>query len=190
MSSPWPNGAQAALAFSFDWESAMGGLDPLQGASTTYDATPCTGAGWRCARAPTSCWPVRQPTIRATFYATGYNLLDGNTERRQFAGNPTYNWAGRSGAGRPTYWTTHPWYGDDPYGTVQSDPAWYFGDQTDALHAAGHEIGSHTFGHLYVRGATPQELRRRPGRVGRGRRRREGCRRCSRSPSPGSRPTA
>jgi hypothetical protein len=96
--------------------------------------------------------------ISATFYATGYNLLDGNTERRVFSGNPTYAWA-KPKWGWPTdYWTQHPWFGDDPFGTVQTDPGWYFGDQTDALRAAGHEIASHTFGHLYVRGATPDEL--------------------------------
>ena len=27
---------------------------------------------------------------RATFYVNGYNFLTGNTERRQFVGNPTY----------------------------------------------------------------------------------------------------
>ena len=96
--------------------------------------------------------------VSATFYATGYNLLDGNTERRTFAGNPTYSWAKPKWGWATDYWTTHPWYGDDPFGTVQSDPAWYFGDQQDALRAAGHEIASHTFGHLYVRGATPEEL--------------------------------
>src|SRR3712207_8403087 len=34
-------------------------------------------------------------SISATFYGTGYNLLNGNTQRREFSGNPTYEWARR-----------------------------------------------------------------------------------------------
>jgi len=104
----------------------------------------------------------RTYNIQATYYATGYNFLLGNTERREFMGSPTFGWAQQATKTRAGWlsdrWTKTPWFADDPHGTVQSDPAWYFGDQTDALHAAGHEIGSHTFGHLYVRGSTPEEL--------------------------------
>lgn len=155
---PHPNGAQGALAFSFDWESAMGGAihskgmdphDPAGAAAHGIDMR--QGAGWLAAL-------FADHKIDATFYATGYNLLDGNTERRTFSGDPLYTWANKKDGWATDYWTTHKWYSDDPYGTVQSDPAWYFGDQTRALSKAGHEIAPHTFGHLYVRGATPQQL--------------------------------
>lgn len=96
--------------------------------------------------------------VQATFYATGYNLLDGNVERRTFSGDPVYKWAAPKNRWDTDWWLTHKWYGDDPYGTYQSRPAWYFGDQTRRLLNAGHEIASHTFGHLYVRGSNPQEL--------------------------------
>jgi hypothetical protein len=98
--------------------------------------------------------------ISATFYATGYNLLDGNTQHLTFSGDPTYTWAKPEPKGRwnTDWWLTHPWFSDDPFGTYQTDPAWYFGDQTQALLAAGDEIAPHTFGHIYVRGAKPSEL--------------------------------
>src|SRR5207253_42334 len=97
-------------------------------------------------------------SISATFYATGYDLLDGNTEQRTFSGNQTYSCAKPKWGWATDYWTTHPWYSDDPFGTAQTDPGWYFGDQADRLRAAGREIASHTFGHLYVRGSNPDEL--------------------------------
>jgi hypothetical protein len=148
-----PNGRQGALAFSFDWESAMGGAihskgmaehDPVSAAEHGMDMR--QGADWL------DDLFVRNH-ISATFYGTGYNLLDGNTEHRTFAGDPTYQWASPKNRWETDYWTKHPWYTDDPHGTYQSEPAWYFGDQTRRLMSAGHEIASHTFGHLYVRGA-------------------------------------
>ena len=155
---PYPAGARAALAFSFDWESAMGGSIHSKGAEI-HDSAAATAHGLAMRQGADILREIFATyAVSATFYATGYNLLDGNTERRTFAGNPTYSWAKPKWGWATDYWTTHPWYGDDPFGTVQTDPAWYFGDQTDALRAAGHEIGSHTFGHLYVRGSTPEEL--------------------------------
>ncbi len=152
---PWPNGARAALAFSFDWESAMGGLiHSKSGHDLAYAET--RGRNMR-AGADILAGLFAGYGIQATFYATGYNLLDGNPDHRLFAGNPTYPF-GTQWYWNTDYWLTHPWYGDDPYGTVASDPAWYFGDQSDRLAAAGHEIGSHTFGHLYVRGTKPSAL--------------------------------
>ncbi|MDQ2809966.1 MAG: polysaccharide deacetylase family protein [Chloroflexota bacterium] len=152
---PWPNGAQAALAFSFDWESAMGGLiHSKSGHDLAYAET--RGRNMR-AGADILAGLFAQHHITATFYATGYNLLDGNPDHRQFAGNPTYPFGTRWGW-NTDYWLIHPWYSDDPYGTVATDPAWYFGDQTDRLVAAGHEIGSHTFGHLAVRATLPISL--------------------------------
>lgn len=148
-----PEGRQGAIAFSFDWESAMGGAihskgmaehDPEAAAEHGIDMR--QGADWLNDL-------FARHHISATFYGTGYNLLDGNTERRTFAGNPTYDWASRENRWETNYWTEHPWYGDDPFGTYESHPAWYFGDQTRGLMSAGHEIASHTFGHIYVRGS-------------------------------------
>ncbi|MGI8688896.1 MAG: polysaccharide deacetylase family protein, partial [Thermomicrobiales bacterium] len=97
---------------------------------------------------------------RATFYVNGYNFLTGNTARRQFVGNPTYTRYTAITAGFASdYWATHPWYGDDPYGTEQTNPAWYFGSLTKQLAADGHDIESHTFGHLFLHaGITAQQL--------------------------------
>lgn len=155
-----PNGAQGALAFSFDWESAMGGAIHSRG-MTVHD--PKGAAEHGQAMRDGAAWLNKlfnQHNIKATFYATGYNLLDGNTQRREFSGNPTYKWAriGNGSGWDTNWWLTHTWYSDDPFGAIQTDPAWYFGDQTRTLLQAGHEIAPHTFGHLYVRGAKPQEL--------------------------------
>ena len=153
-----PNGAQGSIAFSFDWESAMGGAIHSKGmeqhdprAAEQHGMEMRQGADWLNDL-------FTRHDIKATFYGTGYNLLDGNTERRTFAGDPIYKWASPRNRWASDYWLTHKWYGDDPYGTYQTHPAWYFGDQTRKLLKAGHEIAPHTFGHLYVRGAKPQEL--------------------------------
>lgn len=154
----YPNGAQGALAFSFDWESAMGGAIHSKGmeahdlaGAAQHGLAMRQGADWL-----NNLFATYQ--ISTTFYATGYNLLDGNTQRLTFSGNPTYKWASPKNGWASNYWLINPWYSDDPFGTAQSDPAWYFGDQTRALLAAGDEIGSLTFGHLYVRGTTLSEL--------------------------------
>jgi hypothetical protein len=155
---PHPNGASASLAFSFDWETAMGGAvhskgmdvhDPKGAAEHGMEMR--EGADWLNDL-------FKRYDIKATFYATGYNLLDGNTERKTFSGDPTYKWASRKNGWATDYWISHKWYSDDPYGTSKTDPAWYFGDQTRNLLSAGHEIAPHTFGHLYVRGSNPTEL--------------------------------
>jgi peptidoglycan/xylan/chitin deacetylase (PgdA/CDA1 family) len=96
--------------------------------------------------------------VKGTFYATGYNLLDGNRDRRTFVGDPTYDWASPEHGWNDEYWLTHRWFSDDPFGDFTSHPAWYFGDQTRMLVEAGHEVAPHTFGHLYVRGSNPVEL--------------------------------
>jgi peptidoglycan/xylan/chitin deacetylase (PgdA/CDA1 family) len=152
---PWPDGRAGALAFSFDWETAMGGLIHSK---SQHDTQYAVSRGLAMRQGADILLGLFQATqIRGTFYATGYNLLDGNTERRTFAGDPHYKYGPDQGW-QTTWWLTHAWYSDDPYGTVQSDPAWYFGDQTERLAAAGQEIGSHTFGHLYVRGTKPLSL--------------------------------
>lgn len=155
---PHPNGALGSLAFSFDWESAMGGAIHSKGMDP-HDPKGAVQHGLEMRQGGDWLNDLFKKTgVEATFYGTGYNLLDGNSERRTFAGDPTYKWASPKNGWATDYWTTHKWYGDDPYGTLQSDPAWYFGDQTRALLGAGHEIAPHTFGHLYVRGTTPAEL--------------------------------
>jgi peptidoglycan/xylan/chitin deacetylase (PgdA/CDA1 family) len=153
-----PNGARGSVAFSFDWETAMGGPIHSQG-MTEHDPDSAAkhglmmrqGADWLKELFDTY-------KVKGTFYATGYNLLDGNTGGRTFSGDPTYKWASPKNRWSSDYWLTHKWFSDDPHGTVQSAPEWYFGDQTRALLRAGHEIAPHTFGHLYVRGAKPGEL--------------------------------
>ena len=155
---PFPDAQRAALAFSFDWESAMGGPGHSKGAEEHDVAAATRGSLAMRQGADYLLRLFATQAVSGTFYATGYNLLDGNTARRLFAGNPTYAWPKPKWGWATDYWTTHPWYQDDPFGTAQSDPAWYFGDQTNVLLAAGQEIGSHTFGHLYVRGSTPDEL--------------------------------
>jgi peptidoglycan/xylan/chitin deacetylase (PgdA/CDA1 family) len=153
-----PNGAQGSIAFSFDWESAMGGAIHSKGmvqhdpqAAEQHGIEMRQGADWLKEL-------FAQHGIKATFYGTGYNLLDGNEQRRIFSGDPIYRWASPEFGWGSDYWLTHKWYSDDPYATYETEPAWYFGDQARALLGAGHEIAPHTFGHLYVRGSNPQEL--------------------------------
>lgn len=175
---PMPNYARAALSFSFDWESAMGGLIHSRGG--TPDPGESEGGGIAVSADDISAAvndAVRRGDdmragadyllslftrfgVKGTFYATGYNLLDGNPQQQHFVGNPTYKWANPQNGWGNNYWLTHPWYGQDPFST-DTDPigkAWYFGDQTDRLNAAGQDIESHTFGHLYVRGTSVQEF--------------------------------
>ncbi|HEX9988778.1 MAG TPA: polysaccharide deacetylase family protein [Chloroflexia bacterium] len=153
-----PNGTQGSIAFSFDWESAMGGAIHSKGmvahdpqAAEQHGIQMREGADWLEEL-------FAKHDIKATFYGTGYNLLDGNEQRRTFSGDPIYEWAGPEFGWEADYWLAHKWYSDDPYATYESEPAWYFGDQTRSLLGAGHEIAPHTFGHLYVRGSNPQEL--------------------------------
>ncbi len=151
----WPNGAAAALAFSFDWESTMG--SPIH-SRTEHDLAYARQRGRNMRQGADILLDYfQQNHIQATFYANGYNLLDGNTAREKFAGDPTYKY-GASQGWHTTWWITNTWYSDDPYGTVQSDPDWYFGDQTDRLVAAGQEIGNHTFGHIYGRATKRAQL--------------------------------
>jgi hypothetical protein len=157
---PWPNGARGALSFSFDWETSMGGLihslrdDPQNGSALSR--------GLRMREGITTTLSLFRPHgIRATYYANGYNFLFGNTERRQFMGNPTFAWADDTPPHRwpNDHWATTPWFADDPYGTVQSHPAWYFGDLVPLLLREGQDIQSHTFSHLYGGFASVEEWR-------------------------------
>ncbi|HEX2911809.1 MAG TPA: hypothetical protein VH186_13455 [Chloroflexia bacterium] len=174
---PMPNYAKAALSFTFDWETAMGGLIHSQGGSpapgeggenTGQGITPenlkaaisdAENRGLNMRKGADFLLDIfSRNNIRGTFYANGYNLLDGNTQKKQFLGNPIYKWASTKNNWISDFWTKTPWYGLDPYGDDKTSPAWYFGDQTERMKAAGQDIESHTFGHLYVRGTTPQEF--------------------------------
>jgi peptidoglycan/xylan/chitin deacetylase (PgdA/CDA1 family) len=158
--SPWPDGRRAAVSFSFDWETAMGGLvhsrsvgEPL------YDADPALRA-MRMREGVTTTLAIFRPYhVRATYYANGYNFLLGNRDRRRFMGDPTFAWATRANGWTSDTWATTRWFAPDPYGTGQSDPAWYFGDLLPALAEAGHDVQSHTFSHLYAGLSSVDELR-------------------------------
>ncbi len=155
---PFPNYYRGGLAFSFDWETAMGGAIHSRG-DPNHDVAGAEAMGMKMREG--AKWLgdlLADYGISGTFFATGYNLLDGNPTRRQFVGNPTYRWANRKNGWASDYWVSHPWYSDDPYGDYTSDPAWYFGDLTRYLLGQRHDIQTHTFGHLYVRGTKPEEL--------------------------------
>ena len=154
---PWPNGARGAVSFTFDWETAMGGL--IHTRSNLAD-DPNYSQDWReramrMREGVTTTLDLFRPDgIRATYYATGYNFLQGNAERRQFLGNPTYEWA-KPQNGWPNDWSQRPWFGDDPFGTVESDPIWYFGDLVPRLLAEKQDIQTHTFAHFAATYVTP-----------------------------------
>jgi hypothetical protein len=146
---PWPEGRRAALSFSFDWETAMGGLihsrsdDPHSGQNALDRAM-------RMRQGVTTTLDLFRPYgIRATYYANGYNFLLGNTERRQFMGDPTFTWATRTNGWPDDTWATTPWFAKDPYGTARSDPGWYFGDLIPLLRNEHQDPQSHTFSHFY-----------------------------------------
>jgi len=168
---PFPEGRRAALAFSFDWESAMGGLIHSRSSGEGEGATVGLrdDGGPSVAQAEDKGQRMRDGArflaalfvrygIKATFYSTGYNLLDGNPTCLKFLGDPVYRNANMANGWGSDWWRTHPWFGDDPCSTEAQAPAWYFASETRALADAGHEIASHTFGHLYVRGVTPEQL--------------------------------
>ncbi|MGQ9926638.1 MAG: polysaccharide deacetylase family protein [Chloroflexaceae bacterium] len=147
---PWPLGRQAAVAFTFDWETAMGGLIHSRSVGDPdYDKDP-EARGLRMREGITTTLRIFRPHgVRATYYATGYNFLLGNLERRRFMDDPVFAWANLANGWTTDRWTHTPWFADDPFGSYRSHPAWYFGDLIWPLHEAGHEIQSHTFSHLY-----------------------------------------
>ncbi len=158
---PWPDYHRAAFAFTFDWETAMGGLIHTRGGVREHDVA---DAESRAGRMRQGAVILRRQFdiygIKATWYVNGYNFLTGNTARRQFMGNPTYTRYSPTNAGfRTDYWTRNPWFGDDPYGTEGTHPAWYFGTLTQEFAAGGQDIQSHTFAHIFLAsGVTPQQL--------------------------------
>jgi hypothetical protein len=156
----WPEGRDAALSFSFDWETSMGGLIHSRSVDDpNVDQDPIL-RGMRMREGVTTTLSLFAPyDIPATYYANGYNFLFGNTERRTFMGDPVFRWAQRTNRWTTDAWATTRWFASDPYGDVASDPAWYFGDLIAPLNDAGHDIQSHTFSHLYGGLASVDEWR-------------------------------
>jgi len=158
---PWPNGYQAALSFSFDWETTMGGLVHSRSlaAEDPNNAVDPQVRGMRMRQGITNTLDLfRAYHIRATYYATGYNFLRGNAERRTFMGDPTFDWASQAN-GWKSDWSKRPWFGSDPHGTLASNPDYYFGDLVPLLLAARQDIQTHTFSHLYGGYASPEQWR-------------------------------
>ncbi|EFO81259.1 polysaccharide deacetylase [Oscillochloris trichoides DG-6] len=156
----WPNDRRAAVAFTFDWETTMGGLIHSRSLGDPNADQDPLARGLRMREGVTTTMQIfARYDVRATYFATGYNFLLGNVEQRQFMNNPTFTWATPENGWLAERWRDTPWFADDPYSTVQSDPAWYFGDLVPILRGAGHEIQSHTFSHFfggYVDAATWQ----------------------------------
>lgn len=159
---PWPEGKRAALAFSFDYETAMGGLIHSRSVEEPdVDADPTT-RGLRMREGAEQALKLFAPhNIRATFYTNGYNFLTGNTERREFMDNPVYEWANTEPGHnwRTNQWQTKSWFADDPHKREAEAPAWYFGSQIATLLAAGQDIQSHTFSHFAGTYVKPEDWR-------------------------------
>ena len=155
---PWPHGAQAAVSFSVDWETAMGGYIHTR-ASDPYTPAQATAIGLRSRAGTEQLLRLFQTyDVQGTWFANGYNLLDGNPEQRTWMGDPTFEWASPEQRWLAD-WSTRPWFADDPYGSLEDHPGWYFGDLTRKLQAADQAIESHTFSHLYVGLATLEQWR-------------------------------
>jgi hypothetical protein len=158
---PWPEGRSAAVSFSYDWETTMGGLIHSRSLSSDdpNNADDPHTRGLRMRAGVTETVQLLQSyNIRATYYATGYNFLTGNSQRQTFMGDPTFTWA-KQGNGWKSDWSQRPWFSTDPYGTIQSNPDYYFGDLIALLQAAAQDVQSHTFSHLYAGYASAQEWR-------------------------------
>lgn len=147
---PWPDGTQAAVSFSFDWETTMAGLIHSRSVGDPHTATDPVERGLRMREGITATLNLFRPYgVRATYYAAGYTLLVSNTTSTQWMGNPTYAWATTRNRWTSDHWQTTPWFAPDPAGTAQSHPSWYAGDLVPPILRAGHDIQSHTFSHFY-----------------------------------------
>ncbi len=71
---PWPNGQRAALSFSFDWETAMGGLVHSRSEDPNSGLNALDRAMRMRAGVTTTLDLFRPYGIRATYYANGYNF--------------------------------------------------------------------------------------------------------------------
>lgn len=147
---PWPERKQAAISFSYDWETTMAGLIHSRSVGDLYADNDPVQRGLRMREGITNTLNIFRPYgIRATYYTAGYTLLLSNTTKTTFMGNPTYPWATRENRWTANHWTNTPWFAPDPYGTYQSHPAWYAGDLVPLLLRERHDIQSHTFSHFY-----------------------------------------
>ncbi|HEY1012085.1 MAG TPA: polysaccharide deacetylase family protein, partial [Herpetosiphonaceae bacterium] len=154
---PWPAGAAAAVSFSVDWETAMGGYVHSFSATTPADAE---RQGLESRQGTANLLALlRAAGKRGTWFGNGYNFLLGNREGRTWMGDPVFGWATTSRPWRTDRWAATPWFADDPRGTAASHPGWYFGDLIAPLAEGGQPIESHTFSHLNVGFASPAELR-------------------------------
>lgn len=146
---PWPGGKRAALAFSFDYETAMGGLVHSKSVGDPYADQDPLDRAQRMRQGVDEALRLFTPHgIRATFYTNGYNFLSGNETERAFMGDPIYTWANTEHGWSSNEWQTRPWFQPDPHATEASAPEWYFGSQVEHLRQAGQDIQSHTFAHF------------------------------------------
>ena len=147
---PWPAGANAAVSFSYDFESAMGGLVHSR---SVDDPNAALDPLIRAKRMREGLWKsleLYEPYgYAATYYVNGYNFLHGNATRRRFMNDPTFAWATKANGWQTDVWATQPWFSRDPYAADGTAPDWYFADLLKPLRAAGHTIQSHTFSHFY-----------------------------------------
>ncbi len=157
---PWPAGYTAAVSFSYDWETAMGGLIHSRSIDPLANIDPEL-RGMRMRDGLTNTLRLFAPyNFQATYFVNGYNFLSGNTARAQYMGNPTFSWASAANGWLGDTWVHVPWFSRDPYGDVRTNPAWYFGDLINPVRNAHHDIQSHTFSHFYGGLATPAEWQR------------------------------
>jgi peptidoglycan/xylan/chitin deacetylase (PgdA/CDA1 family) len=155
---PWPSGYNAAVSFSYDWETTMGGLVHSRSIDDPNAGEDPLIRGMRMRVGLTNTLELFAPYhYPATYYINGYNFLWGNTERRAFMGDPTFAWASQANGWRGDTWLRQPWFSVDPYGDYTSHPEWYFGDLILPVLRAGHDIQSHTFSHFYGGLATPNQ---------------------------------
>lgn len=156
---PWPHGYTAAVSFSYDWETAMGGLVHSRSIDPLANLDPEI-RGMRMRDGITTTLAVFAPYhYPATYFVNGYNFLYDNHDHQQFMQDPTFVWASQANGWLGDTWVHVPWFSRDPYGDVRTHPAWYFGDLINRVRNAGHDIQSHTFSHLYGGLASPDEWR-------------------------------
>lgn len=157
---PWPAGYNAAVSFSYDWETTMGGLVHSRSIDDPNAGQDPLLRGMRMRVGLNHTLELFAPHhYTATYYINGYNFLWGNTERREFMGNPTFAWASQTNGWRNNTWLQQPWFSVDPFGDYRTHPEWYFGDLIQPVMRAGHDLQSHTFSHFYGGLATPTQWR-------------------------------
>jgi peptidoglycan/xylan/chitin deacetylase (PgdA/CDA1 family) len=157
---PWPAGYNAAVSFSYDWETTMGGLVHSRSIDDPNAGQDPLIRGMRMRVGLTNTLELFAPYhYPATYYVNGYNFLWGNTQQRTFMGDPTFAWASQANGWRGDTWLQQSWFGVDPYGDYQTHPEWYFGDLILPVVRAGHDLQSHTFSHFYGGLATPDQWR-------------------------------